>query len=566
MSDIDNDLQQRLKRFSEEIQPQPGRGAQIVRAARGRRRLVALGAGFMTIVLIGGVAGAASLLGDRKDLDPAPQPDETSGCVSVGYDLAVAVPKGATNEEVSALKARLREDERVVKISFVTAEDATRTYLAENPSHEGPVPSAHAVDQFRLDLVEGLDSHDQRLMREFAAIGSGAYAPALRCPPRKTQQKFARYFFEVHEGNTSASGTLEVDWSERELCLEVQTRNIKASHLLFMDSGTDFPEHVDGAVTSPSIVFTFFEPSSEKIDADLPPTGTHCFSGDQLEELDGELLAELVDSPERFRVDFHRGPDDEPGLVAELFAQRMSSDCEDQPPPKVVKDQVLAFYPATGPAEESTGLLPIRFPDGSTAELVYPPQLQLEDLYAKPDLVGGVSNALIRPVISYGGIPFDAPGPFGCLEEAKGGLVPVWGKNGRIFIVLTFEEWHVTVFDRQTRLAVWAEHLRGQVDENGWLQLSGSGDLKLGPEFNPGDSNLIFADDDDILSLWPLACGPGEGPPPEVREGARSISFCVDNVEIHAQGKPGFVEAVAEGLRVRNLETRFPLDHYEIIP
>ena len=132
-------------------------------------------------------------------------------------------------------------------------------------------------------------------------------------PGPATERRSVRYFFEVDQGDASASGTLEVEVDRPSLCLTVQTRDIMASHLLFDDPSVP-------GIRPWSIAFTFFEPDRGEGGATLPASGTHCVEDAQLESLgDDGLLADLVDEPERFRVDFHRGPNDEPGLLAELM-------------------------------------------------------------------------------------------------------------------------------------------------------------------------------------------------------------------------------------------------------
>ena len=205
MSDIDSELQRRLKAFAEEVAPQVGRGAEVIRAARTRRRFAAVGAGLMAIVLIGGVAGAASLLADRDRIDPAPNPN--------------------------------------------------------------------------------------------------------------TRRSFARYFFETGSRDASASGVLEVNSHERTLCYEATTENIQASHLL-RNTGVV----AGGRRFERMIVVTFFDPEVRQQRAELPSGGRICFDEEELGELEGGLQV-LIDHPEDFRVDFHRGPNDDPGLVAELQAE-----------------------------------------------------------------------------------------------------------------------------------------------------------------------------------------------------------------------------------------------------
>lgn len=340
MSDIDKDLQRRLQRFAEGISPEPGRSAVVVRSARRNRRVVVLTAGLAVVLAIGGLAGATTLLGDRDRIRPAPGPEETSDCVSADYDLAVFVPEKDFHDKMVELNDRLTRHDAVASFEFVSAAEALQEYLRENPDHTGPLPTQARRSQYRVTVEAGVDPH--RLSRELADLGDGAFVPALDCPPSQPQQKFARYVFEVDKGNASASGTLEIDWDSKTLCLEVEARAIEASHLLFMD-----PDAPDGRGV---VVLTFFDPHDGEEGAELPATGTHCFAGQQLDELDDELLVRLLDSPEQFRIDFHRGPEDEPGLVAELIRQGEPRD-----------DDVETFAAALFKDNELTDAVPAGF-------------------------------------------------------------------------------------------------------------------------------------------------------------------------------------------------------------
>lgn len=308
---MDNDLQRQLRNLADEASPRPGSEDVVVKKARSKRRLAGGLAGLALVALIGGLAGATSLLGDRGGINPAPGPQETDGCVSVGYDLAVFVPGGATEEEVSELGVQLRAHEAVAGVDFVTAEEAEREFRAENPDYDGPLATTEKVDQYRLDLMSGVDPRSGGpIMKELANMGGrGASAPALECPPKEPQEKFARYFFEVAKSDESATGVMEVDWEEKSICLEADASpGIVASHLL--DQRPDLPKGTQGEGPDPVVVVTFFE-LGESFGSF--PSEAIC-----LRDQEPDILRELLDDHERFAIDFHRGPEDEPGLVAEL--------------------------------------------------------------------------------------------------------------------------------------------------------------------------------------------------------------------------------------------------------
>ena len=249
------------------------------------------------------------------------------------------------------------------------------------------------------------------------------------------------------------------------------------------------------------------------------------------------------------------------------------SECPAQPPPSLA-DIDDPFRPPDRYTEGSPSeVLPLVFPDGSTAELVYPADLRLESMNPRPDTTGGAPGGVIRPQITHGGVGFRVEGPVRCIEGSDGTLAPVWRwKDREDLVVLRFGDWYVSVFEKPADLELWVDRLKGEI-RGGWLVLDGGGRLVVGPEQNPADSQIRFSDETNILSIWPLDCASREGIHEEGRvvelggdSGDFFTSFCIDDVEIHAQGRSAFVSAVAENVRVRNLETRFPLDHYAIVP
>lgn len=204
MSEIDRDLQSRLKQLADEVGPNAARESIVLDRSRSKRRLVALTSGLMSLLLIGGIAGASMLW---------------------------------------------------------------------SPNQQGPDPSDEGTDADKV---------------------------------------FARYFFETGSRDASASGVLEVNSQEGTLCYEATTENVQASHLL-RNAGVV----AGGRRFERRIVVTFFDPDDREQGAELPSGAPICFQDEQLGELEGDLQV-LIDDPEDFRVDFHRGPNDDPGLVAGL--------------------------------------------------------------------------------------------------------------------------------------------------------------------------------------------------------------------------------------------------------
>ena len=302
MPEHDEDLRTIFRTVADGADLPPGAERKLLAAARRRRRITATAAALSLLLLVGGIAGASTLVGGRDGTEPTLSPAETSGCVPVGYDLSVFVPDGASEAEILELGEALEAHDAVLRAEFVTAEEAEQEFRAANPDHEGPLSSTQRVDQYRLDLRPGIQTRDGGpLMRELANMGEGATAPALECPQEEADTTFARYFFEAAVEDISVSGVVEVNSLEGTFCLEgTLSDNIVAAHLI--------DQHESDAP-----LITFLDPNEQPQGAFTPGPGANCIRTDDL-----DLLQLIVDDVERFAVDFHRGPNDNPGLIAQL--------------------------------------------------------------------------------------------------------------------------------------------------------------------------------------------------------------------------------------------------------
>jgi hypothetical protein len=321
MTEIDRDLQQRLKGFVQGIKLEPRTEALVLSRSRTRRRLVAVASSLALLLLLGGITGGMSLLADRGPIEPAPGPHEVSGCVYPTFSVFVLVPDDATDDQVAEVRERISRDERVVEARFVTAEEAETLFREENPGYSRHLPTGDGEDQFRLRLETGVDP--DAVADDLREVGEGAVVPAPECPTPSPTKNFARYFFKTARGNASASGILEVDWRRRSICLQADlTPAITASHLEMED-----PDRPPGTGRW-SVVLSLFEPDESATRQVPSSAGPYCVTGHSLDELiDVELFVRLLDQPEMFRIDFHRGPDDVPGLKAELIPQEGAGRC-----------------------------------------------------------------------------------------------------------------------------------------------------------------------------------------------------------------------------------------------
>lgn len=238
--------------------------------------------------------------------------------------------------------------------------------------------------------------------------------------------------------------------------------------------------------------------------------------------------------------------------------------CGDAPvPPKTSRGFIPESTVADGIAS-----IPVTFPDGSTAVVEAPESAGVHELEARPDMSGGPQREWVRPAISFGGSPIRLQGPVDCIRGPGAEEVPVWegnwlGNGPKRLLSLRFGSWYVQVVEERAPLGQWARQLHGEVTGDGWLTLRGSGTVKMGPQRDGGDSNVMFYDRDNILSIWVVECDRDE---PEISRAFGSFCSGDGRAEIHVQGNPAFVRAVVDGLTVTDVEPAYPLDRYAIVP
>ena len=175
-------------------------------------------------------------------------------------------------------------------------------------------------------------------------------------------------------------------------------------------------------------------------------------------------------------------------------------------------------------------VMPLVFPDGTTAELRYPPELELAKLGVWPRTSGAIGKEPSTGrdlLIVYG----DAEGltagtaPAACYPGAERGQAELWRSQDpdvRYWLLFRVGAWTVAMWDgnagrlmgHQDR-AVWARSLVGRETGRGWLVLRGRRPLRLGAEH---------------------------------------------------EGDGAFGRAVIQGLQVRNVRHAFPPGRYQIVP
>jgi hypothetical protein len=220
-------------------------------------------------------------------------------------------------------------------------------------------------------------------------------------------------------------------------------------------------------------------------------------------------------------------------------------------------------------------VMPVTFPDGTTAELVYPPQLGLGELSVYPDAFAdrgprecGWSVSGTRYDPHAGWIGGDAPLAEHVRED--GGIVALWegtrDNEPYDFLVYRFGSWSVLVPCRErideATLAIWAENLHGHEASDGLLVLEGTPPLVLHPWRDQNGPTLRLSDEDVIVDLRPLSeqCDPASGWGGDTDPGDGVVQWCAQpegGIYVYANGFTGegkdFLEALVDGLEVRHV-------------
>jgi hypothetical protein len=250
------------------------------------------------------------------------------------------------------------------------------------------------------------------------------------------------------------------------------------------------------------------------------------------------------------------------------------------------------FTPPTR-REGDTVVLPVVFPDGSTAELRSPPELDLAISGVWPRTAGALEKdaATGRDLL----IVYDnaeglraGKAPVACYQGADRSQVELRQSQDpevRFWLLFRFGAWTVALWDgnagrlmgHQDR-ALWARSLVGHETEGGWLVLRGKHPLQLGAEHD-GDVQLQLGDlSPRAVLLWPVPCQPRRGPDTTMIAGHAVdlevgsqwfASYCLPKapMELHVYDSDGsFGRAVIEGLQVQRVRHAFPAGRYHIVP
>jgi hypothetical protein len=248
--------------------------------------------------------------------------------------------------------------------------------------------------------------------------------------------------------------------------------------------------------------------------------------------------------------------------------------CTETPAPQHSEPSArLATQPPFVPRTYREGekvVVPVTFPDGSTAEVVYPRALDLASRGVRP-----YTWALLDT--SYGSVGRDFvidPGrledvwrgdPIREYEGADGTIVPLMrdeGGDGTDYLAFGFGSWTVSVYDypgggarlTEEERSLWARSLTGHETEDGFLVLDARPPLRLARAGEyPSPMQLWLGGPHGGVEIWPVErCSPKQ----RLERSAGYASWCdpVARMYLGVQGVKEFVDAVlAGGVRVRNV-------------
>jgi len=251
------------------------------------------------------------------------------------------------------------------------------------------------------------------------------------------------------------------------------------------------------------------------------------------------------------------------------------------------------FVPPTY-QESGKTVLPLVFPDGTTAELVYPTSLRIAQMGLRPYRAGGFRNPFRDGrdfAIFYKGVPrvWRAGGaPLATYETVTGSPAEYWDtadswdpEDSLRHLILRLGSWYVAIWDRGTlterQLTLWARNLRATETKNGFLileakrplRLTGEGD-KAGPElmFEGGDPDrriknrpmlLLFVNrcrdysrEGSAFKKVQMVNGRG------IDRSSRFANFCYQeaNMVVHVGGSERFVDRLVRSLKIRRVTLR----------
>ena len=222
-------------------------------------------------------------------------------------------------------------------------------------------------------------------------------------------------------------------------------------------------------------------------------------------------------------------------------------------------------------------VMPVTFPDGTSAELVYPQELRLEDMSVYPDTfaeIGGPSECG-SPVYATRHDPHGTwiTGDASLAEHVRpdGVRVGLWegtrANRPYDFLIFRFGAWTVMIPCRgsigDAELAIWAENLHGHQSPEGLLVLEGTAPLVVNPWRDQNGPTLRMSDEDIIVDIQPGSelCEQSSGRGGDTDPGDGVVQWCIQpegSVYVYANGftpaGEDFLQQLVDGLQVRRVQ------------
>jgi hypothetical protein len=222
-------------------------------------------------------------------------------------------------------------------------------------------------------------------------------------------------------------------------------------------------------------------------------------------------------------------------------------------------------------------VMPVTFPDGTTAQLVYPPELAIEGLSVYPDTYAdggprdcGSSVSATRYDPHGEGDWYVGDRPLWEHTRPDRLTVQLWKAtpdHGGSFLVYRFGSWTVLVPCSESAasedLRLWAESLHGEVTPEGLLMLESTPPLVVNPwrDHPPvirfSDRHVIFELGSDSAQCDPSSRGDGD-----TGVGDGVVQWCIQpqgGIYLYANGFSAggkrFLEALVQHLEIRNVRS-----------
>jgi hypothetical protein len=212
-------------------------------------------------------------------------------------------------------------------------------------------------------------------------------------------------------------------------------------------------------------------------------------------------------------------------------------------------------------------VMPVIFPDGTRADLVYPAELDLASLNIQPNTQATVPRGdcgadlfISRDELAAG---VSGSEPLAVYEGAAG-PVELWRgdrAHGGYWLIFTFGSWSVAALcsdgpeEGAEDQATWAASLRGEETPEGFLVLDAGPPLELHPYRDVGGPALFLSGSDVFIEL--VAGSENTAHDRDPRDGVVQWRFEAGHIRLYAsafskEGKD-ILEHLVEGLEFRNV-------------